>query len=227
MGLGSVRFFMGSLADRAVKPRSGLSTDAKCEFAKNHEPAPSHAYPHSCAAIVYDLTTDTEVGGWHASSTGRLRRRKPAAPIGLRRAGAASKRVWAERGGFLFECADCDHQTSLTSGTLLEKTRKPFKVRFRAVFETLLSAQRHLGQGAAADLGAKLRQDGVELAAQAQSDAGACRSGAARPFRPDRPLMHRSKIGPVRSLHQLAQAMEARRSGVDQGRRIRHDPKPR
>jgi hypothetical protein len=39
-----------------------------------------------------------------------------------------SKRVWAERGGFLFECADCDHQTSLTSGTLLEKTRKPFKV---------------------------------------------------------------------------------------------------
>ena len=46
-----------------------------------------------------------------------------------------SKRVWAERGGFLFECADCDHQTSLTSGTLLEKTRKPFKVWFRAVFE--------------------------------------------------------------------------------------------
>ena len=45
------------------------------------------------------------------------------------------KRVWAERGGFLFECADCDHQTSLTSGTLLEKTRKPFKVWFRAVFE--------------------------------------------------------------------------------------------
>ena len=46
-----------------------------------------------------------------------------------------SKRVWPERGGFLFECGDCDHQTSLTSGTLLEKTRKPFKVWFRAVFE--------------------------------------------------------------------------------------------
>jgi hypothetical protein len=46
-----------------------------------------------------------------------------------------SRRVWAERGGFLFECGDCDHQTSLTSGTLLEKTRKPFKVWFRAVFE--------------------------------------------------------------------------------------------
>ena len=30
---------------------------------------------------------------------------------------------------------DCGHQTSLTSGTLLEKTSKPFKVWFRAVFE--------------------------------------------------------------------------------------------
>jgi transposase-like protein/Zn ribbon nucleic-acid-binding protein len=46
-----------------------------------------------------------------------------------------STRVWAERDGFLFECAECDHQTSLTSGTVLEKTRKPFKVWFRAVFE--------------------------------------------------------------------------------------------
>jgi hypothetical protein len=43
--------------------------------------------------------------------------------------------VWSERDGFLFECAECGHQTSLTSGTLLEKTRKPFKMWFRAVFE--------------------------------------------------------------------------------------------
>jgi Zn ribbon nucleic-acid-binding protein len=43
--------------------------------------------------------------------------------------------LWVERDGVLFECADCGHQTSLTSGTLLEKTRKPFKVWFRAVFE--------------------------------------------------------------------------------------------
>ena len=43
--------------------------------------------------------------------------------------------VWPERDGTLFECADCGHQTSLTSGTLLEKTRKPFKVWFRAIFE--------------------------------------------------------------------------------------------
>jgi len=46
-----------------------------------------------------------------------------------------STRVWRERDGFLFECADCGHQTSLTSGTLLEKTRKPLKMWFRAVFE--------------------------------------------------------------------------------------------
>ncbi len=46
-----------------------------------------------------------------------------------------STRLWPERGGALFECADCGHQTSLTSGTLLQGTRKPFKTWFRAVFE--------------------------------------------------------------------------------------------
>ena len=46
-----------------------------------------------------------------------------------------SAHVWSIRDGRLFECADCSHQTSLTSGTLLEKTRKPLKVWFRAVFE--------------------------------------------------------------------------------------------
>jgi transposase-like protein len=46
-----------------------------------------------------------------------------------------SKRVWTIREGTTFECADCGHQTSLTSGTLLEKTRKPFKTWFRAMFE--------------------------------------------------------------------------------------------
>src|SRR5215467_3196764 len=41
-----------------------------------------------------------------------------------------SARVWTERDGLLFECADCGHQTSLTSGTVLEKARKPLKVWF-------------------------------------------------------------------------------------------------
>jgi hypothetical protein len=30
-----------------------------------------------------------------------------------------SKRVWTIRNGTTFECADCGHQTSLTSGTVL------------------------------------------------------------------------------------------------------------
>jgi hypothetical protein len=47
----------------------------------------------------------------------------------------AGTRIWMERDGFRFECAACGHQTSLTSGTLLEKTRKPFKTWFRAIFE--------------------------------------------------------------------------------------------
>ena len=97
-----------------------------------------------------------------------------------------SKRVWAERGGFLFECADCDHQTSLTSGTLLEKTRKAVQGFVPGGVRDLLPAQWHLGQGAAADLRLRLLQDGVELAAQAQGGAGAPGARAARPSRSNR-----------------------------------------
>ena len=50
-------------------------------------------------------------------------------------------RLWTIRDGTTFECADCGHQTSLTAGTLLEKTRKPLKMWFRAVFE--VSARRN------------------------------------------------------------------------------------
>ena len=46
-----------------------------------------------------------------------------------------SRRVWPVREGRWFECADCRHQTSLTSGTPLHKTTKPLKMWFRAVFE--------------------------------------------------------------------------------------------
>ena len=44
-------------------------------------------------------------------------------------------RMWTIRSGTTFECAQCGHQTSLTSGTVLEKTRKPLKMWFRAIFE--------------------------------------------------------------------------------------------
>jgi len=67
----------------------------------------------------------------------------------------ASTKVWCERGGTLYECAACGHQTSLTSGTLFHGTRKPLKLWFRAIWEvavhrTGISAadlQRILGLG--------------------------------------------------------------------------------
>ena len=104
-----------------------------------------------------------------------------------------STRVWAERGGFLFECGDCDHQTSLTSGTLLEKTRKPFKVWFRAVFEissrrngiSAKELQRILGFGSYKTAWSWLHK--------LRAGAGASRSGAARPFRPGRRGPRRGK----------------------------------
>ena len=40
-----------------------------------------------------------------------------------------------ERGGTLYECASCGHQTSLTSGTLFHGTRKPLRLWFRAIWE--------------------------------------------------------------------------------------------
>ena len=43
--------------------------------------------------------------------------------------------VWSERGGTLYECATCRHQTSLTSGTLFHGTRKPLRLWFRAIWE--------------------------------------------------------------------------------------------
>jgi len=46
-----------------------------------------------------------------------------------------STRVWTELDGRRFECAECGHQTSLTSGTLMAGTKSPFKMWFRAVFE--------------------------------------------------------------------------------------------
>jgi transposase-like protein len=51
------------------------------------------------------------------------------------------EKVWPLRGGRLYECAQCGHQTSLTAGSLLAGTRKPFKAWFRAIFE--ISVHRH------------------------------------------------------------------------------------
>jgi transposase-like protein len=51
------------------------------------------------------------------------------------------EKVWPLRDGTLYECASCGHQTSLTAGSLLAGTRKPFKAWFRAIFE--ISVHRH------------------------------------------------------------------------------------
>jgi len=79
-------------------------------------------------AIEFDRTFATEgdcVAYWMQARWGS----EPAC------ARCGGTRVWVERNGRLFECAACGHQTSLTSGTVLEGTRKPFKLWFRAVFE--------------------------------------------------------------------------------------------
>ena len=44
-------------------------------------------------------------------------------------------RLWRIHEGRHFECAKCGHQTSLTSGTLFHRTRKPLKLWFRAIWE--------------------------------------------------------------------------------------------
>lgn len=52
-----------------------------------------------------------------------------------------SERVWRLAERSRFECGECSHQTSITSGTLLQGTRKPLKLWFRAVLE--LSVRRN------------------------------------------------------------------------------------
>src|SRR2546430_6004297 len=97
-----------------------------------------------------------------------------------------STRVWTIREGTTFECADCGHQTSLTSGTLLEKTHKPLKMRFRAIFEistrrTGISAkdlQRIMGFGSYKTAWSWLHKLRAAMVRSKQR--------AARPFRADR-----------------------------------------
>jgi hypothetical protein len=67
----------------------------------------------------------------------------------------------------------------------LEKTRKPFKVWFRAVFE-ISSRRNGISAKELADLRLWLLQDGVELAAQARGGAGASGARAAKPSRSNR-----------------------------------------
>jgi len=76
-------------------------------------------------------------------------------PDGFRCPNCAGERAWpVERGG-LIECADCRRQTSVTAGTIFEKTRKPLTLWFRAMWwianqkpgVSALGLQRALGLG--------------------------------------------------------------------------------
>ena len=98
-------------------------------------------------------------------------------------AACASRRLWSERDGFLFECADCGHQTSLTSGTLLEKNAQTLQDVVPGRLRNSVAQERHLGEGVAADHGFWIVQDSLGLAAQAARGAGAHRPRKARRIR--------------------------------------------
>ena len=84
-----------------------------------------------------------------------------------------STRLWSERGGTLFECADCGHQTSLTSGTILEKNEKAAQDVVPRGVRDFYPPNGHLGQGSAAHHGVRFLQNSVELAAQTARRAAA------------------------------------------------------
>ena len=96
-----------------------------------------------------------------------------------------SERVWTIRCGTTFECADCGHQTSLTSGTVLEKTRKPLKMWFRAIFEISVRRTGVSGKDFQRIMGFGSYETAGDVAAQAPVGDGPIRQRAARPFRRD------------------------------------------
>ena len=80
-----------------------------------------------------------------------LRRRKPAAPIGLRRAGAASRRARAaaasacgpSAAAALFECADCGPDDAAWRARSLEEDQEAVQGLVQGGVRYLFSAQRH------------------------------------------------------------------------------------
>ena len=54
-------------------------------------------------------------------------------PDGFRCPHCGGGRSWPVR-GVLLQCADCDRQTSVTSGTIFQDTRTPLPVWFRAMW---------------------------------------------------------------------------------------------
>ena len=75
-------------------------------------------------------------------------------PEGFRCPRCSHGKGWAV-GATLWQCCQCDHQTSATAGTVFQDTRKPFKMWFRAMWyvtsqkngASALGLQRVLGLG--------------------------------------------------------------------------------
>jgi len=75
-------------------------------------------------------------------------------PDGFRCPGCGSERAWATKRD-LYHCAACGLQTSVTSGTIFHRTRKPLRLWFRAMWyvtsqkygASALGVQRVLGLG--------------------------------------------------------------------------------
>ena len=76
-------------------------------------------------------------------------------PEGFRCPGCGHERAWPVRKVW-FECARCGRQTSVTSGTIFQDTRKPLRLWFRAIWHvtsqkngvSALGLQRVLGWAA-------------------------------------------------------------------------------
>src|SRR6266516_463886 len=75
-------------------------------------------------------------------------------PEGFRCPRCRGGKAWAV-GATLLQCSDCDHQTSVTAGTVFQDTRKPLTIWFRAMWHvtsqkngmSALGLQRVLGLG--------------------------------------------------------------------------------
>src|SRR5216684_4879136 len=75
-------------------------------------------------------------------------------PDGFRCPRCGGGKAWAVR-ATLFQCSGCEHQTSVTAGTVFQDTRKPLTIWFRAMWyvtsqkngASALGLQRVLGLG--------------------------------------------------------------------------------
>lgn len=65
--------------------------------------------------------------------------------------------IWTEHGGFLFECAECGHHTSLTASTLLEKSAPPFASSYQTLLTRNLARSRRSTISSAMIVSAKVR----------------------------------------------------------------------